>query len=165
MTTQSFNTAQMWALLICFVSGALLTGALYFEFIRGLAPCPLCMMQRVWFALAAMTAYVSLLHKPRLGIYPLVSLVCASSGGYFSIRQLWLQSLPEERVPACGPDMQYMLDVFPLGDVLVAMTQGTGDCAETAWSFIGVTLPGWALVGFIVLAVLATLQLKTGLKR
>lgn len=165
MTTQSLNTAQTWALLICFLSGALLSGALYFEFVLGLAPCPLCMMQRIWFVLAAVTAYISLLHSPRMGIYPLLSLIFAAIGGYFSSRQLWLQGLPEDQVPACGPDLQYMLEVFPLGDVLVAMTQGTGDCAQTAWSFVGVTLPGWALLGFVAIAVLAFLQLKTGLKR
>jgi disulfide bond formation protein DsbB len=165
MSTSTLNTAQTWAQLICIVSGALLCGALYFEFVLGFAPCPLCMMQRVWFALAAITAYISVLHNPRLGIYPLLSLVCASIGGYFSGRQLWLQSLPEDQVPACGPDLQYMLEVLPLSDVLVAMTQGTGDCAKAAWSFIGITLPGWALLAFIVIAVLAFVQLRTGLKR
>ena len=58
-----------------------------------------------------------------------------------------------------------MLDVLPMSDVLTAMTQGTGDCAKTAWSFIGITLPGWALLGFITLAGFAIMQLRAGLHR
>lgn len=163
MNTLYMNSAQLWATLICLVASILLAGALYFEFVLGLPPCPLCMMQRVWFALAAIVAYIALLHNPRFGIYALITIICAGIGAYFSIRQLWLQGLPEDQVPACGPDLQYMLEVFPLSDVLVAMTQGTGDCAKTAWSFIGITLPGWALVGYVSIIGLATMQLRASL--
>ena len=164
MNILSSFSAQVSATLICFVASFLLTGALYFEFILGLPPCPLCMMQRVWFALAAIVAYIALLHNPRWGIYALVTMLFAGVGAYFSIRQLWLQSLPEDQVPACGPDLQYMLDVFPLSDVLVAMTQGTGDCAKEMWSFVGITLPGWALIGFLSIIGLAMLQLRASIK-
>jgi disulfide bond formation protein DsbB len=159
------NTAQTWATLTCLLSGILLSGALYFEFILGLAPCPLCVMQRIWFVLTAVVAYVSLLHNPRWGIYPLIGILFAAIGVYFSSRQLWLQSLPEDQVPSCGPDLQYMIDVFPMSDLLEAMTQGTGDCAKTAWSFIGVTLPGWALLGFVTLIGFGVMQLRAGLHR
>lgn len=165
MNTMLPNTAQTWAISICLLSGGLLTGALYFEFVLGLDPCPLCMMQRIWFLLTAVVAYVSLLHNPKWGIYPLIGILCAAIGAYFASRQLWLQSLPEDQVPSCGPDLQYMLDVLPMSDVLTAMTQGTGDCAKTAWSFIGITLPGWALLGFITLAGFAIMQLRAGLHR
>ena len=163
MNILSSLTSQVSATLICLVASFLLVGALYFEFILGMPPCPLCMMQRVWFALSAIVAYIALLHNPRWGIYALVTILCAGIGAYFSVRQLWLQSLPEDQVPACGPDLQYMLEVFPLSDVLVAMTQGTGDCAKTMWSFMGITLPGWALAGFLSIIGLAILQLKSSL--
>lgn len=89
-------------------------------------------------------------------------MVAAVIGGGFSIRQLYLQGLPPDQVPSCGPDMSYMLEAFPLTDVLIAMTRGTGDCAEVAWSFLGISIPGWALVGFAALAVMAALQLRAG---
>jgi disulfide bond formation protein DsbB len=56
-----------------------------------------------------------------------------------------------------------MLENFPLGDVLAAMTQGTGDCAAVAWQF-GLTIPGWALVGFAAIIVVAGLQLRSALR-
>jgi disulfide bond formation protein DsbB len=117
------------------------------------------MMQRVWFILATAVVYVSLLHNPRFGIYPVITILCAIVGGGFSIRQLWLQNLPVSEVPACGPDLAYMLDAFPMSDILIAMTSGTGDCASVAWSFIGISLPGWALVSFIAVSALAFMQL------
>ena len=152
--------AQDWALSICLVCGAMLGTGIYLEYIEGLDPCPLCMMQRIWFVLTGMFAYVSLLHNPRWGIYPVCGGIAACIGGYFSIKQLWLQSLPADEVPACGPNLDYMIEVFPLADVLRAMTEGTGDCAEVAWSLLGISIPGWALVGFIVLLGGAILQLR-----
>ena len=151
------------AALIVAGTGFLLAGALIMEHIFMMDPCPLCLMQRVWFAVAGLLALAALIHSTRWGIYPLLTIVAALVGGGFSIRQLWLQSLPADQVPACGPGMDYMLENFPLGDVLAAMTQGTGDCAEVAWQF-GLTIPGWALVGFAAIIVVAGLQLRSALR-
>jgi disulfide bond formation protein DsbB len=101
------------------------------------------------------------MHNPRWGIYPLLTIVTAAIGGGFSIRQLWLQSLPADQVPACGPGVDYLFENFPLGEVLQQMTQGTGDCAEVVWEF-GLSIPGWALVGFIAIVILAALQWRAG---
>ena len=157
------NRAEAAAAFIVAVTGLLLTGALVMEHVFGLDPCPLCLMQRVWFAIAGLTALAALVHSPRWGIYPLLTIMAALVGGGFSIRQLYLQSLPADQVPACGPDMTYMLDNFPLSDVLAAMTRGTGSCAEVVWQF-GLTIPGWALVGFICILILAAVQLKAAIQ-
>lgn len=151
------------AALIVAGTGFLLAGALIMEHIFNMDPCPLCLMQRLWFAIAGLLALASLIHSPRWGIYPLLTMLAAIIGGGFSIRQLWLQSLPADQVPACGPDMSYMLENFPLADVLAAMTRGTGDCAQVAWQF-GLTIPGWALVGFIAIFILAGLQLRSAIR-
>ncbi len=160
----SDTTAEHWGVLACLTCGLVLCGALFMELIMGLAPCPLCMMQRVWFIIAGVIAYAGLAHNPRWGIYPLFTLAATLIGAGFSIRQLWLQSVPEDQVPACGPDLQYMLEAFPLSDLLVAMTSGTGDCAEVAWSLLGISIPGWALLAFVVVAVCAAMQLRQGLR-
>ena len=141
--------------------GVLLFGAQVMEHAFAMVPCPLCLMQRVWFSLAGLFVVAGLLHDPRWGIYPLLSMVAALTGSYFSIRQLYLQSLPADQVPACGPGIDYMIEAFPVADVLSAMTQGTGDCAAVSWQFI-LTLPGWALVGFAAIAVLSILQIRAG---
>ncbi|MDP6186123.1 MAG: disulfide bond formation protein B, partial [Pseudomonadales bacterium] len=131
---------------------------------EGLAPCPLCMMQRIWFALTGIVAWIGLSHNPRWGIYPLVSALCAMVGGGFAIRQLWLQSLPADQVPSCGPDLSYMIDAFPLGDLLVAMTSGTGDCAVVHDVIPLMSIAGWSLLGFSLLLFASVMQLRQSLR-
>jgi disulfide bond formation protein DsbB len=143
--------SEQWALAICTLSGGLLCIGLIMEHAMGLSPCPLCMMQRIWLALVGLSAYASLAHSPRWGIYPLVGGVSAIIGSGFSLRQIWLQNLPKDQVPSCGPDLEYMIESFPLSDLLAAMTSGTGDCAEVNWSLLGLSIPAWLFAGFIVL--------------
>jgi disulfide bond formation protein DsbB len=158
-------SSETWALCLVAMTGLLLFTALVMEHAFAMEPCPLCLMQRVWFFLAGAFAFVSLLHNPRWGIYPLCTMLAAFVGGGFSIRQLYLQSLPADQVPACGPDMAYMLEAFPLSEVIIAMTRGTGDCAEVAWRFLGLSIPGWALLSFAAIIVVAALQLRAGARQ
>lgn len=156
------TTSEGLALAILTITGALLFGALVMEHFYAMAPCPLCLMQRIWFFAAGLFAVIGLLHDPRWGIYPLLSLVSALVGGGFSIRQLYLQSLPAGEAPACGAPVDYLLSQSRFSELLSAMTSGTGDCAAVTWQFLGISLPGWALLGFAALAVLAVLQLRAG---
>jgi len=150
--------SDSWALAIVLLAGLVLGEALILEHGFDLAPCPLCLMQRIWIFVAAAWAYLSLMHNPRLGIYPLASGVSALIGAGFSVRQLWLQSLPEGEAPACGPGTDYMISNFPMTEVLQAMVSGTGDCAKVSWQLFGISLPGWALLTFVAIGALAVMQ-------
>ena len=152
------GASYQWATATALISGGLLAFALFLEHVQGLAPCPLCMMQRLWMILTALLAWISLAHNPRWGIYPLLGSLAAIVGAGFSIRQLWLQSLPVEEHPACGPGLEYMIEAFPLSDILTAMISGTGDCAQVSWTFLGLSIPGWVLLGFILLLATNALQ-------
>ncbi|MDA7784898.1 disulfide bond formation protein B [Pseudomonadales bacterium] len=156
--------SEQWALAICILSGGLLCIGLVMEHAMGLSPCPLCMMQRIWLALVGLTAYASLAHSPRWGIYPLVGGVFAIIGSGFSLRQIWLQNLPKDQVPSCGPDLAYMIESFPLSDLLAAMTSGTGDCAEVSWSLLGLSIPAWLFAAFMVLLFGCVMQIRQGIK-
>lgn len=162
MTRIRNASAEDLALVTVALCGALLFGALLLEHVLGLVPCPLCLMQRVWFCIAGLCAVAGLLHEPRWGIYPLLTIVASLTGGGFAIRQLYLQSLPADQVPACGPGIDYMFEALPLSEVLAAMTRGTGDCAEVAGSFLGISIPGWALLGFALVIAVAVLQIRAG---
>ena len=41
-----------------------------------------------------------------------------------------------------------MLDTMPLFDVLREVFYGAGECAEVMWTFLGISIPGWALIWF-----------------
>jgi disulfide bond formation protein DsbB len=135
--------------------------ALYMEHMMHLEPCPLCIFQRVAVITAGLIAIVAALHNPqRVGIkvYSLMVVMASTIGGALAIRQLHLQSLPEDQVPSCGPGLDYLLDVFPMQDVIQMVLVGDGSCAEVAWSLLGISIPGWALVGFIGLVTLGLFQ-------
>nr|WP_298251038.1 disulfide bond formation protein B [uncultured Halomonas sp.] len=138
--------------------------ALGLEHLVGLEPCPLCIFQRVAVITAGLVFAVALIHNPagRLGaaLYGVLSLAAVGTGIGVAGRHLWLQSLPADEVPSCGPGLDYMLDILPLQEVVNMVLSGSGECAEVDFLFLGVSLPAWTLLGFIVLA-LAPLGLLT----
>ena len=136
----------------------LLAYALYTEHYQGLIPCALCMTQRAFFVLMAITALLAIAHRPgNTGrwIYTVFIMLWADLGALTAGRQVWLQSLPEDQVPACGPSLGYMLETMPIAETFKTLMMGDGNCAEVQWTFLGLTMPAWALVWFIALGLVA----------
>ena len=152
--------ARAFAGLIAAAVAALMAVALYMQYVMLLAPCPLCMMQRIWLCLAGAVALLAFVHGKGLRIYAGITALCCVIGAGFSLRQLYLQALPADQVPACGPDLEYMLEAFPMADVLKAMTMGTGNCALVDWSLFGISIAGYMLIAFVGLMVCAALQYR-----
>ena len=75
-----------------------------------------------------------------------------AAGGFASAaRQVWLQHLPADKVPQCGPDLFYMLENFPLSRTLQTLVAGTGECAKVDWTFLGLSIAEWSLAWFAAL--------------
>lgn len=135
-------------------AGLILTG-IYMQHVMGLEPCALCITQRVFIIAVGVVGLVAFMHNPqRLGsrVYAGLGVLAAVIGGGFSSRQIWLQSLPADQVPACGPGLNYILETFPLRQALEVLLRGDGNCAEVVWTFLGISIPGWTLVAFCGLA-------------
>ena len=81
------------------------------------------------------------------GMMALASLIGAGIAG----RQVWLQHLPPDKVPACGPGLDYILDTFPLSKALKMVLSGSGECAEVQWQFLGFSIAEWSLFCFLLL--------------
>ncbi len=81
------------------------------------------------------------------------------SGIALAIRQIYLQNLPLELVPTCGPDIEYLLETLPVLEVFMLAIKGDGNCAEVLWSFMGISIPGWTLVGLFVLFLYSLISL------
>jgi len=149
----TFRAQYLLGFAIC---AGLLGYALYLEHFQGLVPCPLCTFQRGAFLLLAGVFLLGALHSPKgkagRGMYALLSLVAAGAGISIAGRHVWLQNLPPDQVPACGPDLSYMMEAFPLGDVLRKVFTGSGECALVDWTFLGLAMPAWSLVWFVLLA-------------
>lgn len=141
--------------LLCFFAMA---SALYLQHFGGLDPCPLCTFQRVGYVSAGIVFLMGALHNPGMigrRIYAGIAGLCALYGASVAGRHIWLQNLPADKVPECGPGLDYMLDVFPMKDVLSMVFSGSGECAEIDWTFIGITLPELAFAGFAALIITA----------
>tara|TARA_B110000438_G_scaffold4353_1_gene4364 strand:- start:473 stop:979 length:507 start_codon:yes stop_codon:yes gene_type:complete len=139
----------------------LMGAALFMEHMMHLEPCPLCIFQRVAVIAAGLIAISAALHNPaRVGIkvYGLLVVLASTVGSALATRQLYLQSLPEDQVPSCGPGLDYLLDVFPMQEVIQMVLVGDGSCAEVVWTLLGVSIPGWTLAGFIGLVTLGLFQ-------
>ena len=152
---------ENWPIVVIGITGIPLFLALVIEHLAGLVPCALCLMQRVWMIAAGLIALVAWMvtstHAANNRLYPALSATMAGIGAGFSIRHLYLQTLPEHEAPSCGPDVDYMLENFPLADVLLVMTRGTGDCAKVT-SIVDVLIPVGALVIFLLVIALCAVR-------
>lgn len=163
-----FNTTRQTNLMIFLGCCGLMAMGYVMQYQLGLEPCPLCITQRVFIVLTGLWALLAFMQNPKaLGakIYGVLVAISALIGSGFSLRQLYLQSLPADLAPACGPSIEYMLDAFPIMKALEVMLKGDGNCAEVAWTFIGVSIPGWTLVAFVGLVAFGVWQVLRQPKR
>ncbi|MBI5659222.1 MAG: disulfide bond formation protein B [Nitrosomonadales bacterium] len=148
-----------------YVAGALTTAgllgaALFLQHVMRQDPCPLCMVQRVIFiAMLAMFAAASLHNPKRAGekVYAALIGLLALGGIGVASRHIWLQHLPKDEVPACGPGLDYMLESFPMSEVLQELLHGSGECAAKGWSFLALGIPEWSLIWYVLLGAWAVL--------
>jgi disulfide bond formation protein DsbB len=151
--------------LLTFLACAGLVGfALYLQHAQNLEPCPLCILQRYAFIALGIVALIAFLHNPGRAasrLYGALSLLFALTGAGIAGRHVWLQHLPAGQGGDCGPGLDYMLDAFPLTSALPMIFKGSGDCAEIAWRFLGLSIPEWALIWFVIFAFAASFALAS----
>lgn len=131
---------------------SLLAVGAYLQFVKQLEPCPLCISQRLAILATGLGFLLAAVHNQGRKIYAVFIALLALSGASISIRHVWLQHLPPEEVPECGPGIEYMLQNFPLAETIKLMLTGTGDCAKVDWTLLGLSIPAWTLLAFLTLA-------------
>ena len=135
--------------------------AYYMQFQHDLEPCPLCIFQRVAFIFTGLVFLAAALHHARrVGsrLYALLIAAGSFAGAAIAARHVWLQHLPPELVPECGPSPDYMLDVLPRSETLRMVFTGSGECAEVSWVFLGLSMPEWALLCFLGLGIVGLIR-------
>lgn len=150
--------------LLFFICHELIVAAYYFEYYMGLMPCPLCMVSRYWVISLGVIFLIAAIHKPdgwiQKGYHVLISLI-AGLGIATSAHHVYLQSLPASEVPSCGPGLEHMLQTLPFTEVLSNLIQGSGECAEVAWSLFGLSMPAWLLIFYICMLVVGLMPFFT----
>ncbi len=140
-----------WAIFI-YVT-ALILFAVYSEHVMEMIPCSLCITQRFFFILVGVIGLIAAIQNPKAWgrqLYPTLGFLLALIGAAFASRQLWLQSLPEDQVPACGPGLSYILEAFPPVEALKLLLKGDGNCAHVD-RILGLSYALWSLMAFVLL--------------
>ena len=138
--------------------GVIIAYVAYTMKVLGLEPCSLCIAQQFLYCLIGIAAFLAFLCNPRVKIcicYALFILFIALLGIWVSARQVWLQSLPEDKIPICGLPIEYIVEVLPFKELLLALFVGDGNCAQVQWSLLNLSMAGWSLILFIFLLLLS----------
>ena len=158
-----YNSRKFFIIVFTICIGLLIFG-LYLEHVHDLEACPLCIFQRIAYTAIIFIALIGAIHNPRnllQIIYKLLMVISAITGAAIAGRQIWLQHLPPELVPECGPGLDYMFNVFPFGEALKMIFTGSGECAEVKWRFIGLSIAEWSLIMFIGIFIATILSIYT----
>jgi disulfide bond formation protein DsbB len=144
----------------CLLGAAFCAGvvgfALFTQLQGGLEPCPLCIFQRIAFSALGVVLLIGGLHGPRSTAarrgYGWLAVLVALVGAGIAGRQVWLQHLPPDQVPMCGPGLNYLVEAMPLADVIRKVLTGSGECARVDWTLLGASMAEWSLLSFMLLA-------------
>ena len=151
MTLPGVRLANIAGFLAC---AGLMAYALYAEHVLFLMPCPLCVFQRMAVIGLGVIFLLAAIHNPGdLGrrIYAGLIFVAAAAGVGVAGRHVWLQNLPPEEVPSCGPGFDFIVSTFPLKDALAMIFTGSGECADVDWQFLGLSMPVWVVLSVAVI--------------
>lgn len=140
---------------------ALVAYALYTQYYQGLDPCPLCLFQRVGIIALGVTLFLAAIppagaRAARVIVSLLIALASLATAA-IAVRHLYIQSLPPGTVPTCGASLDYLLDVFPVVEVVRKVLTGSGECAKVDWKLLGLSMPGWVLVWSALLGAVGVL--------
>jgi protein dithiol:quinone oxidoreductase len=133
---------------------ALIGYALFVQYVQGLEPCPLCILQRVAVMVAGALFLVAALHDPAARgarAYGVLIDLAALAGILVAARHMWILAQPPGSVAECGASLDYMMDVLPLHEVLAKVLAGSGECAKVDWQFAGLNMPTWVLIALVCL--------------
>jgi len=135
----------------------LLGYAWYAQGVLRVEPCPLCIFQRIGVALTGLVFLVAGLHAPRgwgARVYGCLIALAAVATMAVAARHGWIQHLPEGAVPACGAGLKFLMEEFPVAEVVRKVLNGSGECHAVNWTFLSLAMPTWVLLCAVALGLL-----------
>ena len=155
-------TSRPW-LLLALTAFALECSALYFQYIMGLAPCIMCIYQRV--------AIWSIFFAGVIGFFGNQNIVARIVAyGLWGTGAIWGLLIAMEHVEMQSATLSLFFSCefipnfptwAPLHEWLPALFEATGDCGEISWQFLGYSMPQWMMVVYgVFTAMFATVFLS-----
>lgn len=143
------------------VCALLIAMALYLQHFQGQDPCPLCMIQRLFFIALGAVFLLAAVVAPKgwfVRVYGAIATVLALGGAGFAARHVWLQWYPPES-ESCTADLFTQLQRLPFASVIQRALYATGDCARVDWTLLRLSIAEWSLLWFVLLAILSVVYL------
>jgi disulfide bond formation protein DsbB len=131
---------------VCFV---LIAIALYLQHALDLLPCPLCVIQRYLFLAVAIGCLIGAFsRRPKIGTG--IGLLAALGGLGVVGEHLYVLANPGF---SCGIDpVETILNRIPTATYLPWLFQADGLCENATESILGLSVPQWSAVWFVLLA-------------
>ncbi|MGF6757215.1 disulfide bond formation protein B [Paraburkholderia sp. GAS42] len=156
---------RTWLVLLGLICVALVAGALYLQFVKHEDPCPLCIIQRYFFLLIAIFAFLGARFDRWRGVRLLevLAVLSALGGIVTAARHVYVQAHPGF---SCGFDaLQPVVDGLPPARWLPSVFKVAGLCETPYPPILGLSLPAWSLVAFVVMFVPLALSLLRNRRR
>jgi disulfide bond formation protein DsbB len=148
---------MVYAFIFLVCAGLIVNAIFYFQDYLGLDPCPMCILSRYIFVTIGAVALVAAIHGPGrtgLKVYSSLITLLAIAGIGVSARHSYLQHFPP-KIESCGTDLEFLLNAFPLSQALPKIFAGSGSCSSAHWKLLGLSIPEWAGVWYLIFAALA----------
>lgn len=146
-------------LAISLISFALIGAALYLQHAKDMLPCPLCVIQRYLFLAIGIAALGGALsNKLRAGA--LVALLAGLGGLGVVGKHLYVLANPGF---SCGIDpMETTLNKIPTAELMPWMFRAEGLCESAGDTVLGLSVPQWSAVWFVLLTLALIWVLAAG---
>lgn len=168
MTMPFIMSTRKTYFFLCVLTFMVVAGSFILQYGFKLQPCSLCIIDRALVILMLLIFSVAFVHNPqKVGklIYSLLGFIVALGGIAVTARHLWLLQLPADKVPECGPGFGYLIETMPFHQALAVVFKGDGECTKNVPYFLGLSLPLWTMVAFVLLAVASWSPLFCGRKK
>lgn len=137
-----------------------LSAAIYLQVSKDWFPCPLCILQRYAFLATAIIGLVGIVSSSngnggRLKVVSSAMGIAAVLGLGVALYHVWVLSNPGQ---TCGVDpLQIKLNNLPWTPLWPTMFEADGLCSAEYPPFLGLHLPSWSALGFLVQALCAVM--------
>ena len=151
MIRVSRRRLNLFGVLAC---AAMMGFALYAEHFLGLAPCNMCILERLCvIGLGGVFLFAAVHDAGDVGarLWGLAIFAVALLAALVAGRHVWMQMQPPGSLPSCGADFATLTEMMPLGEAVMKVLKGGGDCQAITWSLLGLSMPVWVVVAVALL--------------
>jgi disulfide bond formation protein DsbB len=139
------------ALLLGVACTGLVGGSFFVQHVLGVEPCPLCIIQRFTYVGLAFLFFAAAnvqSHGPAQRRLLMLAALLTLGGLGVAAYQTHLQLFPPAIAASCSASLSYMLDTLSFTDVLAQLFHAKGDCSDTSFKVLGLTLAQASLLVF-----------------